>query len=416
MKHFNSRMKNFNYKSRNEAGQMVSGTLEADSAMAAADHLLGLGLTPVELKENSSSENLFAEIKQWIERHNRPKVTPPDLIMFCRQMHTITKAGVPLVGALQGLAASVKQPTLRDTLLKIGRELESGKGLSMAMGRHPKIFDELFVGLVHVGENTGRLDEAFLQLAEYMERDWENSKNIRAALRYPSFVIAAIVIAVAIINVKVIPAFASMFSQFGASLPLPTRILIGTSDFFVTFWPYLLVALVGGWFAWRQYLETEKGQRFWGQQKLRLPIVGDIIERGSLARYSRSFAIMLRSGVPLPTALELCSRVVDNLYLAERIRGIRSGIERGDSLLRSHTASGMFTPLVLQMIGVGEESGQVDSLLAEVASYYEREVDYDIKSLGAKIEPILTAVMAVFVLILALGIFLPMWEMYSVQQ
>ena len=155
---------------------------------------------------------------------------------------------------------------------------------------------------------------------------------------------------------------------------------------------------------------------FWGQKKLQLPIVGDILERGAMARYSRSFALMLKSGVPLPTSLELCSRVIDNLYLGEKIRAIRTGIERGDSLLRTHTGSGMFTPLVLQMIAVGEESGQVDELLAEVASYYEREVDYDVDSLGAKIEPILIIIMAGFVLILALGIFLPMWSMYDIQK
>lgn len=395
---------------------MVTGSLEAASAAAAADSLLERGLIPVELVEESNSNQNWSNFKQWIDSKRQPKLGTPDLIIFCRQMYTITKAGVPLIGALKGLAAAIKHPTLQRALNEVAQELEAGMGLSIALGQHPHVFDPMFVNLVHVGENTGRLDEAFLQLADYLERDWENRKNIRTALRYPIFVISAIVIAVAVINVKVIPAFADMFSQFGAQLPLPTRILIGTSDFFVAFWPYLLAVVAGGWLVWRNYLKTEKGQRFWGQQKLRLPIVGDIVERASLARYSRSFAIMLKAGVPLTTALELCARVVDNLYLAERIRGIRNNIERGDSLLRSHTASGMFTPLVLQMIGVGEQSGQVDALLLEVAGYYEREVDYEIKSLSARLEPLLIVVMAILVLILALGIFLPMWEMYSIQR
>lgn len=409
-------MKQFSYKSRNKAGQMVSGMLEAASIGAAADLLLERGLTPVELNEDSPQDNLLRSLKEWIDSRNRPKVGIPDLIIFCRQMYTITRAGVPLIAAIYGLSDSIKQSTLSSTLREVAQELESGMGLSVALGKHAQVFDPMFVNLVHVGENTGRLDEAFLQLAEYLERDWENRKSIRTALRYPSFVISAIVVAVAIINVKVIPAFANMFAQFGASLPLPTRILIGTSDFFVSFWPYLLALIIGGVLAWREYLKSEQGQRFWGKHKLRLPVVGDIIQRASLARYSRSFAIMMQAGVPLTTALELCARVVDNLYLADRIRGIRNSIERGDGLLRSHTASGMFTPLVLQMIGVGEESGQVDTLLLEVSGYYEREVDYDIKSLSAKLEPLLIIVMAIFVLILALGIFLPMWEMYSVQR
>lgn len=409
-------MKQFSYKSRDNAGQMVSGLLEASSPSAAADLLLERGLTPVELREHAPQDSALRALNQWLDSWTRPRVDIPDLIMFCRQMYTISRAGVPLIAALYGLSSSIKQATLSSTLTEVAQELESGMSLSVALGKHAQVFDPMFVNLVQVGENTGRLDEAFLQLAGYLERDWENRKNIRTALRYPTFVISAIVIAVAIINVKVIPAFADMFSQFGASLPLPTRILIGTSGFFVNFWPYMLALIVGGVLAWREYLKTENGQRFWGKHKLRLPVVGDIIERASLARYSRSFAIMMSAGVPLTTALELCARVVDNLHLADRIRGIRTSIERGDGLLRSHTASGMFTPLVLQMIGVGEESGQVDALLLEVSGYYEREVDYDIKSLSAKIEPLLIVVMAIFVLILALGIFLPMWEMYSVQQ
>jgi len=285
-----------------------------------------------------------------------------------------------------------------------------------SLARHPNVFNALFINIVHVGENSGRLEEAFLQLSQYLERDLETTKSIKSALRYPTFVIVALAVAIAVINVKVIPAFAGMFDKFGAELPLPTRILIGTSEVFVDFWPHMLAIIAVLVVSWREYLKTEQGQRFWGEKKLKLPIIGDIIHRGSMARYSRSFALMLKSGVPLPTALELCSRVIDNLYLSEKVRDIRHGVERGESLLRTHTSSGMFTPLVLQMIAVGEESGQVDELLADVAEYYEREVDYDVESLSAKIEPLLIVVMAGFVLILALGIFLPMWGMYDIQR
>lgn len=405
-------MSQFVYRGRDAQGQLVSGELEASSAEGAAGQLTKLGLIPVSLKETDASESA---LNQLVEKLNQRKVGEAELIIFCRQMYTITKSGIPLISGLRGLAAAVKHTTLRKVLEEVSRDLESGNGLATALANHPAVFNSLFISIIHVGENSGRLDEAFLQLSEYLERDSETRKSIKAALRYPTFVIAAIVIAMAIINIKVIPAFAGMFEQFGADLPLPTKILIGTSNLFVNFWPHMLALLVAAAVAWREYLKTDQGQRFWGKTKLGIPLVGDIIERGSMARYSRSFAMMLRSGVALTTALELCSRVVDNLYLAEKIRGIRAGIERGDNLLRTHTASGMFTPLVLQMIAVGEESGQVDELLGEVSGYYEREVDYDIKSLGSKIEPILIVVMAAFVLILALGIFLPMWGMYDIQ-
>ncbi len=403
----------FFYKARNTRGELITGELDAASADGAAAQLLNLGVTPVVLEEKDDAES---PLKVLLEKLGARKVSTPELIMLCRQMYTITKAGIPLIRGVKGLAASINHPQLRLTLTEVASELEAGMGLSVALSHHPDIFNTLFINIVHVGENSGRLDEAFLQLSEYLERDWETNKRIKAALRYPTFVIAAISLAMVVINIKVIPAFANMFSKFGAQLPLPTRILIGTSNVFVHYWPYMFAVVAALFFGWREYLKTNNGQRFWGQKKLALPIVGDILERGAMARYSRSFALMLKSGVPLPTALELCSRVIDNLYLGEKIRAIRNGIERGDSLLRTHTGSGMFTPLVLQMIAVGEESGQVDQLLAEVASYYEREVDYDVDSLGAKIEPILIVIMAAFVLILALGIFLPMWSMYDIQK
>lgn len=406
-------MTHFAYKARNARGELISGELDASNSEGAAAQLLNLGITPVSLEER---ENQESPLKDLLEKLGARKVSTPELIMLCRQMYTITKAGIPLIRGVKGLAASISHPQLRNTLNDISGELESGMGLSVSMSHHPDIFNTLFISIIHVGENSGRLDQAFLQLSEYLERDWETNKSIKAALRYPTFVLSAIALAMVVINVKVIPAFANMFQKFGADLPLPTRILIGTSNFFVNYWVYMLAATVLLFVGWREYLKTDNGQRFWGEKKLRLPIVGDILERGAMARYSRSFSLMLTSGVPLPTSLELCSRVIDNLFLGEKIRAIRSGIERGDSLLRTHTSSGMFTPLVLQMIAVGEESGQVDELLGEVAAYYEREVDYDVASLGAKIEPILIAVMAGFVLILALGIFLPMWSMYDIQK
>jgi len=259
------------------------------------------------------------------------------------------------------------------------------------------------------------LEEAFDQLSEYLERDMETARSVKSALRYPGFVLAALAIALVVVNIWVIPAFADMFARFDAELPLATRILLGTSELFVNFWPFIFGILVAGIFAGNRYMQTPRGKAHWGRLKLQLPVVGDIISRGAMARYSRSFALMMRSGVPLPQALGLCAQVIDNPYLGVKIELIRAGIERGESLFHTHSASQMFTPLVLQMISVGEESGNVETLLAEVAEFYEREVDYDLQSLSDKIEPIMIVVMAGFVLIMALGIFLPMWSMYAIQ-
>jgi MSHA biogenesis protein MshG len=403
----------YEFKGRNVEGRLITGQLDASSQDAAVNQLLGRGVTPVEIKEFIEQLSLS---ERFARATNRGRVEAVELIMFCRQMHTVTRAGIPLVKGLRGLSASLRNYTFQQALNDIVERLEAGVELSTAMRAHPKIFNNLFVSLVNVGENSGRLDLVFKQLSEYMERDLNTIKSIKTALRYPSFVLIAITIAIVIINIKVIPAFAGMFTKFGAQLPLPTRILIGISDFFVNYWLYLFGA-IAALVAWTyHYINTPEGSRVWGRKKLRLMVIGDIIERASLARYARSFGLMLNAGLPLSNALELSARAVDNPYLGDKIRGIRAGVERGEGLFQTHLVSGMFTPLVLQMISVGEESGQVDALLAEVAAFYEGEVEYDVKQLSDKIEPIIIVVMAGFVTVLALGIFLPMWDMYSIQK
>lgn len=403
----------YEFKGRNAEGRLITGQVDASSQDAAVNQLLRRGITPVDISEFIEQLS-FSE--RFVRATNRGRVEKVELIMFCRQMHTISRAGIPLVKGLRGLSASLRNYAFQQALNDVVERLEAGVELSTAMRAHPKIFDNLFVSLVSVGENSGRLDLVFKQLSEYMERDLATIKSIKTALRYPSFVLIAISIAIVVINVKVIPAFANLFATFGADLPLPTRILIGISDFFVDFWLYLLL-IISALVAWvYHYIKTPEGSRVWGRKKLKLIIVGDIIERASLARYARSFGLMLNAGLPLSNALELSARAVDNPYLGDKIRGIRAGVERGEGLFQTHLVSGMFTPLVLQMISVGEESGQVDALLAEVAAFYESEVEYDVKQLSDRIEPIMIVIMAGFVTVLALGIFLPMWDMYSIQK
>ncbi len=403
----------YQFKGRNAEGRLVNGQVDATNTDAAANQLLGRGITPVSMEEQVVKLSLGEKFER---ATNSGKVESVELIMFARQMYTISKSGIPLVKGLRGLAASLRNYTFQQTLNDIVERLETGVELSTAMRSHPKIFNNLFISMVSVGENSGRLDLVFNQLSEYMERDLSTTKSIKTALRYPTFVLIAISIAMAIINIKVIPAFAGMFANFGAQLPLPTRILLAVSDFFVAYWVYMLVIIVGAGLWFTNYIKTHDGSRWWGEKKLGLIIVGDIIERASLARYSRSFGLMLAAGLPISNALELCARAIDNNYLGDKIRGIRAGIERGEGLYQTHLISGMFTPLVLQMISVGEESGQVDTLLAEVAEFYEREVEYDTKLLGDRIEPLMIVIMAGFVTVLALGIFLPMWDMYSIQK
>lgn len=405
-------MAQYKFQGHSSQGQAVNGQVEAVNAQAVAGQLAGRGITPVKIEEVPKSEDYLKKINVLL---GSEKVSAVDLIMFCRQMYTISKAGIPLTRGIRGLSASLKHEHFQHVLNEVVDRLEAGTSLSAAMKNYPKIFDELFVSMINVGESSGKLEEVFLQIGFYIERDEETKKRIKSAMRYPSFVSLALIAAVTTVNIFVVPAFADMFAQFGAELPIVTRLLIGSSNIFVNYWHILLIVSIGGTVGLIHYINTKEGALKWGQYKLRMPIVGDLIDRASMARYARSFSLMLRAGVPITQSLNLCAAAIDNPYLEQKILKIKEGIERGESLMRTHLQSEMFTPLVLQMVSVGEESGQVEELLSEVAEFYEREVDYDLKTLTDRIEPILIVSMAIFVAILALGIFLPMWSMFEVR-
>lgn len=400
-------MATFSYTARDRQGQSVSGSIEASSEMAAADLLLKRSQIPIKIQLQEEKPVREAIVWPW------QRVSMTELIIFSRQMYSLMKAGIPIIRAIVGLAESTSSKALHGVLLDLAEQLEKGRTLSAAMTQHPKIFSRLVVSLVHVGENTGRLDESFLQLSSYFEQELETKKQIKQATRYPSFVLFALLVAMVLMNMMVIPQFSAMFAKFNTELPWATRLLLGSSNLFINYWQLMLAVLVGMMWALRLYLQTEKGRYQWSYWKLKMPLMGNIILRATLGRFSRSFAMMLRAGVPLTSALTLVAEAVDNDYMSEKIREMRKNIERGESLLRVAVQSELFTPLVLQMLAVGEETGQIDEMLTEVASFYEREVAYDLKALTAKIEPILICVVSGMVLILALGIFTPMWDMLN---
>ncbi|CAI87739.1 MULTISPECIES: type II secretion system F family protein [Pseudoalteromonas] len=401
-------MQLYSYKAKDAKGVLVKGQLEASSQAGVADNLMKRQFIPisialVETKNNIKVfDNLFNE-----------KIGLEDMIMFSRQMYSLLKAGIPIIRAMVGLADTTQNKAFKQVLMEVTKQLEQGRDLSSAMSMHNKVFSRLTISMVMVGEGAGRLEDAFYQLAIYFEKEQETRKRIKAAMRYPTFVICALVGAMIILNIFVIPTFASMFAKFNADLPLMTQILIATSNFFVNYWWLLILMLVGAIIGFKRYLNTVTGRYKWDKYKLKIPFVGDILQRTLLARYSQCLAMVLRSGVPMTTGLSLTAHAVDNSYMEKAIITMRQDIEKGDSLLRVSRASELFSQLVLQMVAVGEETGRVDELLQEAADYYEREVDYDLRSLTAKIEPILTVFVAIMVLILALGIFMPMWNMMS---
>lgn len=399
----------FAYQGRTNSGNPVRGHIEAGSSDSAAGLLIERGITPIDIvaARNETGKGAGRHIDELLRR--RPGLD--DMIMFSRQMYSLVKAGIPLNRAINGLLETTRNPMLGEALGSIVSALDAGFELSAAMAQHPKVFPYIMISLVKVGETTGQLEACMLRVAGILEYEKETRNRIKTALRYPLFVVAAIIAAVVILDIFVIPNFASVFKRFGATLPLATRVIIATSNFTVAWWPYLAAVLGAGVFALRRYVHTRAGAHLWGRAKLRIPIIGGIIYRASLARFARSFATTTKSGVPVVQALNIVINSEENPYIAAGVEALRVNVERGDTLLRSASACGLFTPVVLQMLAVGEETGALDTMLLDVAEFYEREVDYQLKNLSASIEPLLIVIIGVIVLILALGIFLPMWDL-----
>ena len=401
----------FAYKGRNARGELMQGVLEAADSGAVADQLFNTGVTPIEISVTRKAATKAGGEEQWWVKLFEKKPTSMDVQLFSRQMYTLLKAGVPIMRGLAGLQESALNKGFGKVIQDLRESLDSGRELSAAMRRHPEVFSAFYLSMIRVGEMTGRLEEVFMRLFDHLEFDRDMRQRVKSATRYPSFVIAAMVIAMAIVNIFVIPAFVGVFSRLGAELPLMTRILIGSSNFTVHYWPAILVAVVAAFWGFRSWIGTQKGLYEWDKIKLRLPIAGKIMLKGTMARFARSFALASRSGVPIVQGLSVVGQTVDNAYLTARVEQMRDGVERGDSILRTAAAAGVFTPVVLQMIAVGEESGSLDDLMDEIAQMYEREVDYELKTLSAQIEPILITFLGILVLVLALGIFLPIWDL-----
>lgn len=403
-------MPKYSYTGRDGNGSLVQGVLEGENSNALANVLFSRSITPLEINlqtEESSSKNISIALFE-------EKIQTIDVMLFSRQMYTLLKAGIPIMSALNGLQASTNNKAFSNVVGEIRESLGSGRELSSALAQHPKVFSNFYVNMVRVGETTGMLDQVFLRLFDHLEFERFMRDQIKSALRYPTFVIIAMAVAIIVVNLFVIPAFAKVFQSFGAELPILTRALLSFSKFMVASWPFMLIGTIGAIFLFKKYIKTSAGKFNWDSFKLKTPLAGKIIHKATMARFARSFALSSRSGVPITTGLKLVAQTADNDYISSKIEEMRTNVERGESILRTATNSGVFNPVVLQMIAVGEESGSLDDLMQEVADMYQRDVEYEIKTLGAQIEPILIVFLGVMVLVLALGIFLPIWDLGNI--
>jgi MSHA biogenesis protein MshG len=401
----------FSYKGRTLRGELVSGRIDGDTADAVASRLFTSGITPIDISAAASAQDLSLDKLARKIGIGWPRMA--DLVLFTRQMYTITKSGLPLLRGLRGLSASTQNAVLREALEDVLSSLEAGRDLATSFARHPKIFPTLYVSIVRVGEQTGTLEKSFQRLGEYLLQDQDMQDRMKSAMRYPIIVLAAIGIAMGILTTFVIPRFAPIFAALGDNIPTPTRIIMGASTFAREHWLVVLGSVAFIILATRAYIRTDNGRYRWHKFKLRLPVVGKLTHEAILSRVCRSLAISLSAGMSMTQTLAVIARSSGNDYMSEQILRLRDCVERGDSLSRGSTTVGLFPPLVLQMMAVGEETGELSTLLDEVAGFYEREVDYALKNLTSAIEPLLIIAVGGMVLILALGIFLPLWNMIS---
>ncbi|MBC8555956.1 MAG: type II secretion system F family protein [Candidatus Brocadiales bacterium] len=395
----------YKYRARDGSGQAIAGTLEATGLDIARLRLGEMGYIPVKLEEGKSRKNGFSI------KFLKPKVADKDLIVFNRQLATLFSAGIPLLMGIQGLAEQIQNKTFKEILLKVAADIQTGSSFSDALAKHPKVFSGLYINMIRAGEASGTLDDILGRLASLAEHAAETKAKIKAATRYPKIVVSAMLIAILILMKFVVPNFMAIFKQVDLELPLATRMLIGANDIFVNYW-YLLFGAAGTlFFAFRAYTKTYRGRRQLDLFKLKVPVFGPIFLKIAMSVFTRTMSTLNRSGLSIVENLKICSEVVENVPISEVIGDIEQGVKRGEGVTATIKKSNFFTPMVVQMMSAGEESGELDNMLVKVSEYYDMEVDYSIKNIASLIEPILLAFLGAVVLFLMLAIFLPMWDL-----
>jgi MSHA biogenesis protein MshG len=402
----------YEYVGRNRRGESIRGTVESASSQAVASWLMESEIFPVNIRLQQA---LRTERPEWmVNMFGEEKVSAVDLLLFTRQMANMMRAGMQVMDAVEGIQRTTASAALGKVLAQVRADLDRGVLLSAAFTRHPNVFDDYYTNMIRVGESTGRLAEAFQSLYKQVDFDRSMKQKIRAALRYPMFVVIALTIAMSILTIFVIPRFAKTYASFKVELPFITRLLLGTSDFAVNYWWAVLGLAGAAWYMAQLWLASSEGRYAWDRFKLRIPVFGGIMNKAAIARFARSFATALEADVPIVQGFQLAANVVENAFFRERILQMRKGVERGEVLSRVMRTSGIFSPLELQLITVAEKTGEVEDAITELAKLYTEEVEYEVGRLAQTVEPLLLAGMGVLVGIVVLGVFLPMWDMAQV--
>jgi len=403
-------MPSFRYKARGESGKLVSGTLEAPSREMVMSHLEEMGYTPVSVsRETTGVEKhgggLFARFE---------KVKPKDLVMMTRQLHSLIRAGIPILSSLNILEKQSESPALKKVLSGVADQISGGASFSDALRKYPRAFSELYVNTILAGETGGSLPEVLDRLASLLEAEQETRKAVKSAVRYPIIALVVMVIAFFILNVMVVPQFATIYGRIGIDLPLPTRVMMASSKFINTYYYLILGGLAAAIVGFIQFKRSRYGHFQVDRLKLKLPIFGPLFTKLAMFRFTKMLATLERSGVPILKIIEIVSLTVGNDQIAAELLGIREEVKDGKGISSALLKRPLFPPMVGSMLSVGEETGRLDEMAEAIAYYYDQEIKYTVATLTDLIEPLLTVVIAVGVLGFALAIFLPMWDMISI--
>ncbi len=398
-------MHHFQFRAINDNGQFIEDVMEASSTGAVAEKLDSWGYVPLKIKETKeSTSKLFG---------SKEKVKIDDVVLFTRQLHTLLKAGVPLLSSLEALMDQGTNVAFQNVVQDIYLTIEGGRSFSDALSQHPTVFPKLYVSSIKAGELSGQLDDVLGRMAEVLEHEKNTRDKLKSAMRYPIIVVIALIIAFVVLIVLVVPRFASMFSQLGAQLPLPTRMLIATSKFLQHDLHFISLGVFLAYMGFKRFIKTPKGRLWWDEQILKVPVFGDLMMKNALSRFSKMFETLNRSGLPILQTLEIVAETVGNEKIGQEVRKISDGVQRGEGIARPMRRSKIFPTLVVRMVAIGEQSGSMEEMLSTISNHYDLEVDYAIKNMTSMIEPMLTVVLGVFILFLALSIFLPMWNVMS---
>jgi type IV pilus assembly protein PilC len=398
-------MATFVWKGRTLAGEAQSGEIEVGRQEEALELLRKKKILVTSLRPKGGFK---------LPKMGGVSVSTKDLAIFTRQFATMISAGLPLVQCLDILAKQSSKPSFGRVVGEVTREVEAGSTLADALGRHKSVFDDLFRNMVAAGEAGGVLDEILMRLATYIEKADALKRKVQSAMVYPTVVLTVALGATAFMLIFIIPTFAKMFSDFGGELPLPTKIVMGLSYLLQTYWWVMVLAIVGGTIVIGRYYTTENGKRTIDAGLLKLPVLGDVLMKGSVARFTRTLGTLIASGVPILAGLEITARTAGNKIISEAIMTARASIREGETVAAPLKASGVFPPMVVQMISVGEQTGALDEMLTKIAVFYEAEVDTAVDTLTSIIEPVMIVVMGGIVGGMVVAMYLPMFKLISV--